>query len=110
MSDQLDFLKELDTDYKTRPYGDTVIYYGLVGNEGIDIIKELGKGKEIDIYALDIRCRFNSHRNLRQFCCIIKRKHVPSLNIDSKKLYEELKEKSIQFTESGVSNESTRKY
>lgn len=99
MSEQLDFFNELDNDYTTRPYRDAVICYGLVGDEGIDIIKELHKGKEIQHQALDLRCRFNSHRNLRQFCCMIKRKNLPSFHMDPKELHEELKKKSIKFVD-----------
>jgi len=89
-----------EEDFISRPIKDGIGIYGIVDNLGIDQLYCTDK-KNLPPYSfLDFRCRLNTARNARIFCCIIKKKYIPTFEkYSSKELYEELKRRAISFYE-----------
>ena len=86
------------TEYNSRPFGDIVLYCGIVDNDGIDLIYK--STDNFNPNYLDLRCRFNINRNARIFVCAIKKKYdFNKKNYDPLKLYKKLKQVSINFNE-----------
>lgn len=80
---------------KAKPLTDGIAIYGIVDDLGVDQIYRSDK-KLANIHYLRLRCRYNSQRNARLFCCIIKEKYIPSFDMkDRMELFNELKRRSV---------------
>lgn len=104
--------KPNETEYTERPFGQTVMFVGIVDDYGIDQIQQFEDIAEpIHWGPMGLRCRMNTHRNARRFMAMIKKRFAPKLPLDLKSnesaisWYKTLKSISVRWVEDGDAND-----